>query len=107
MKILMLACLCFASRLLMAQADMGKELFEHHCGACHREKGAGTIMLERRLGEQKAILEDRLNLTEPYIRAVVRKGLGTMERLGQDELTDPQLALISNYLSVKNANTNL
>ena len=88
MKILVLVALCFASNLLLAQEESGIELFGQHCGACHRENGAGTIILERRLGEAKAVLEERVNLTVPYLRAVVRKGLGSMESISEEVLNN-------------------
>ena len=91
----------FASGILLAQAETGEEVYGHHCGLCHQEKGAGTIMLERRLGEEKAVLEERNNLSEAYIRAVVRKGIGTMQGVSRDELDDENLQLISRYLTAK------
>lgn len=73
-------------------------MYETHCGLCHREKGDGSIILERRLGEQNAILENRTNLSDAYIRAVVRKGIGSMQGISTDLISNEQMVLISNYL---------
>ncbi|MDA9909707.1 cytochrome c [Gammaproteobacteria bacterium] len=101
MKALIILFFTFASTILLAEAEKPEDLYGLHCGACHDKKGEGTIMLERRLGEEKAILADRKNLSDSYIRAVVRKGIGTMQSIGNEELSDEQLALISAYLIAK------
>ncbi len=84
---------------VLGEAESGSELFDHRCGLCHREGGPGTFMLERRLGEGLAILEERGALSEAYIRQVVRWGVGSMPRFSRGEISDPELALISDYLT--------
>jgi mono/diheme cytochrome c family protein len=101
MKELIILFFSLAPVILLAEAENPEDLYGLHCGACHGEKGEGTIMLERRLGEEKAVLADRKNLSDSYIRAVVRKGIGTMRGIGKEELSDEKLALISDYLIAK------
>ena len=76
----------------------GAALYESRCAACHRGTGPGVFMLERRVGEQQAILEDRDNLTAAYLAAVVRNGIGSMPRFSRGELTDAELQTLSAYL---------
>ena len=98
MRTLIFFCCSLITSLAYTQEDSGKQLYETHCDLCHREKGEGAIILERRLGEQNAILENRNNLNEAYIRAVVRKGIGSMQGFNTDVLSNEQVAMISSYL---------
>lgn len=79
-------------------ADSGRALFESRCALCHRGSGPGVFMLERRVGKEQAILEERSNLTAEYLRAVVRNGIGSMPRFSRGELTDAELEQLSRYL---------
>ncbi len=79
-------------------ADSGQALFESRCALCHRGSGPGVFMLERRVGKEQAILEERSNLTAEYLRAVVRNGIGSMPRFSRGELTDAELEQLSRYL---------
>jgi mono/diheme cytochrome c family protein len=81
------------------EAADGKDLFAHKCGICHREGGAGTFMLARRLGESKALLETRQDLSADLVRQVVRHGIVSMPRFSRVELTDSELAAVVAYLT--------
>lgn len=87
-----------AADTLTATADSGRALFESRCALCHRGSGPGVFMLERRVGKEQAILEERSNLTAEYLRAVVRNGIGSMPRFSRGELTDAELEQLSRYL---------
>ena len=76
----------------------GAELYESRCAACHRGNGPGVFMLERRVGQEQAILEERDNLTAAYLSAVVRNGIGSMPRFSRGELTDDELQTLNAYL---------
>lgn len=76
----------------------GRQLFENRCGLCHRGSGPGVFMLERRLGAEQSILEQRTNLAPAYIRTVVRWGVGSMPRFSRGEITDAELEAIAAYL---------
>jgi len=66
---------------------------------CHAQGGMGTGLLARRYPKDQALLEQRRNLTPELIRAVVRHGVGNMPRISRAEVSDPQLAAISAYLT--------
>jgi mono/diheme cytochrome c family protein len=58
-----------------ADVAAGRALFQAHCSKCHAEGGTGAFMLGRRLGKEKALLEDRRDLDPAYVRHVVRHGV--------------------------------
>jgi len=76
----------------------GQEIFQRQCGMCHAEGGTGTFMLGRRLGPDNALLAERRNLIEPYVKRVVRYGLNSMPRFTRAELPDASLDAIAAYL---------
>ena len=79
-------------------ASSDGQLYSKYCALCHIEGGTGTFMLERRLGEDPAILEQRDNLSKEYIETVVRWGVGSMPRFSRAEITDEELADIIQHL---------
>ncbi|MXO66826.1 c-type cytochrome [Altericroceibacterium endophyticum] len=80
-------------------ASQEEALFLRKCGICHSKGGTGTMMLERRLGAENALLAERTDLTPEYIAAVVRHGLNSMPPITRVELTDAQLRDVSFYLT--------
>lgn len=83
----------------VAAAPDGKTLFTRHCGVCHLPGGTGTFMLERRLGKEQALLDERANLAAPYVVTIARNGIMSMPRFTRAELTDAELAAIAAYLT--------
>lgn len=81
-----------------AEPDAGKELFENRCALCHRGSGPGVFMLERRLGADFSILEERAGLNAEFLSTVVRMGIGSMPRFTRGELSDAELEQLSRYL---------
>ena len=77
----------------------GRGLFLERCGKCHLDGGTGTFMLGRRLGKDKALLEDRTDLNPGYVRRVVRHGVNSMPWFTPVELPDAELAAIAAYLT--------
>lgn len=77
----------------------GETAFVHRCAMCHREGQTGTFVLARRLGADKALLEQRSDLAPDYVRFVVRQGLINMPRISRVELPDADLAAIGAYLA--------
>jgi mono/diheme cytochrome c family protein len=97
------ACVLVAPVTVAADPDgdviaRGEAAFVHRCAMCHREGQTGTFLLARRLGAEKSLLEDRTDLTDAYIRQVVRQGLISMPRISRVELPDEDLAAVSAYL---------
>ena len=82
--------------------NMGRNLFLERCGKCHLDGGTGTFMLGRRLGKDKALLEDRTDLNPGYVRRVVRHGVNSMPWFTPVELPDAELAAIVTYLTRPN-----
>jgi len=82
-----------------SQLEQGNKLFHAKCGYCHLQGGTGTIMLGFRLGKDKALLEDRTDLSADYIRHVARAGIGSMPRLTRIEVPDSELNSIAAYLT--------
>lgn len=101
--LLLAACFAVAPRGHAAEAesarDRGAKVFEHRCAMCHREGQTGTFVLARRLGPERALIEQRTDLTGPYIRVVVRAGLLNMPRISRVELPDGDLAAVVSYLT--------
>lgn len=81
-----------------AAAPDGKALFQSQCAGCHLDRGFGTRVLSRRVPEGQATLEARKDLNAEYVSIVVRRGIGSMPQFRKAELTDAELAAISNYL---------
>lgn len=82
-----------------SKLEQGKTLFHAKCGYCHLAGGTGTIMLGFRLGKDKALLENRTDLTADYIKHVARSGIGSMPRQTRIELPDSELDSIAAYLT--------
>jgi mono/diheme cytochrome c family protein len=77
----------------------GKQLFEQRCNVCHLPGGTGTTMLARRLGKGRSLLAERTDLTAAYIEKITRVGINGMPPLNRIELPDPELDLITIYLT--------
>ena len=82
-----------------ASANDGEALFVRECGICHLEGGTGTMMLARRLGEDKALLARRGDLPPQYVEMVVRRGINSMPTITRVELPDSELRAIIGYLT--------
>ena len=83
-------------------AASGRDLFLAKCGKCHLEGGTGTFMLGRRLGKDKALLQERTDLNPTYIHRAVRHGVNSMPWFTPVELPDADLAAIAAYLTRTN-----
>jgi mono/diheme cytochrome c family protein len=82
----------------------GAALFSNRCGACHLAGGMGTNLLTKQralLGEppDKALLANRTDLTQDYVKIVVRRGKLAMPGLTRVEVTDAELDAIARYLA--------
>ncbi len=86
-----------ATPVLAAQPN-GEALFKRECAICHLKGGTGALMLERRLGADKALLGERKDLTQVYVKRIVRYGVNSMPRFTRAELPDPDLDAVATYL---------
>lgn len=80
-------------------ADGGQEAFTARCLKCHGDSGTGTVMLARRLGKEKSLIESRTDLAPEFIRHVVRNGIVSMPAITRVEVTDDELKAITQYLT--------
>ncbi|GEM_PF-701330 len=82
--------------------ESGRALFDEKCAMCHREAnmvtGMGTFLIAKRDQTNSPMLENRDILTPDYIEAAIRNGIGNMPRISRGEVSDAQLAAISDYL---------
>jgi len=99
----LIAATALAAPAAAAEPDavqpQGRNLYLAHCGKCHLDGGTGTFMLGRRLGKDKALLEDRTDLNQDYVHHVVRHGVNSMPWFTRVELPDAELAAITAYLT--------
>lgn len=77
----------------------GERLYVEECSMCHRQYGMGTVLLARRLGEERAMLEAREDLAAQYVILAAREGIGNMPRISRGEVSDANLQLIADYLA--------
>ena len=76
----------------------GEALFVEKCGLCHLEGGFGTRVLQRRVPEGQALLQDRQSLPAAFTTIVIRQGIGSMPQIRESELSEVQVAAIASYL---------
>jgi mono/diheme cytochrome c family protein len=79
--------------------EEGNKLFHARCGYCHLAGGTGTIMLGRRLGNDRALLEQRTDLTTAYVKKITRVGINGMPPHTRIEVPDSELDLIAAYIA--------
>lgn len=83
-----------------AEPPAGQALFTERCGMCHQTNGMGVGILSRRPGDaSKGLLEQREDISAAVVRVVVRTGIGNMPRISRGEVSDPELAVVAEYLS--------
>ena len=82
-----------------ADVAAGEQLFAARCALCHIGFAPGTIMLGRRLGQQRALLAERSDLAGDYVRYVVRHGLLSMPPLTRVDLSDTELTQVVAFLT--------
>lgn len=87
------------AQTLTPSQQRGKALFEGTCVYCHGPNGHATGLLRRRLGDKDALLAERSNLLAPYVRIAVRRGVMSMPTYRRSELSDADLAAITDYLT--------
>jgi len=68
-----------------------------------RRETERTVILARRLGKEKSVLERRTDLQPAYIRQVVRAGLVNMPPLSRVEMPDTDLDAVIAYLAATKA----
>jgi mono/diheme cytochrome c family protein len=87
---------------LTPRQEQGRKLFNGSCVYCHGPNVWGTFTLGRRLGADHALLEQRTDLVAPYVKTVVRAGMGSMPAFRRTELSDAEVDAIVDYLTRAN-----
>lgn len=87
----------------LARGKDGAAVFSNRCGACHLAGGMGTNMLTKlrvMAGEppETGLLANRADLTQTFVKVVVRAGVRAMPRLTRVEVTDAELDAIARFL---------
>jgi mono/diheme cytochrome c family protein len=88
--------------VLTPRQEQGRKLFNGSCVYCHGPNVWGTFTLGRRLGADHALLEKRTDLVGPYVKTVVRAGMGSMPPFRRTELSDADVDAIVDYLTRAN-----
>jgi mono/diheme cytochrome c family protein len=88
-----------ADPALTGRQEQGRKLYNATCVYCHGPNVWGTYTLGRRLGSDKALLEQRTDLVAPYVKIVIRAGLGSMPAFRRTELSDSEADAIVDYLT--------
>jgi mono/diheme cytochrome c family protein len=80
----------------------GRQVYEKWCAPCHAPGPGhpGTAALAVLYGSAKpGALEQRDDLTAPFISAVVRQGVYSMPFFRKTEISDEELATLAAYLA--------
>ena len=92
------------AQALTGRQIYGKAVYDGTCAFCHGPRGFATTLLKRRVGEANSLLAERTNLTAAYIKLAVRHGVMSMPWYRRSELSDDDLAAITDYLTRSNPN---
>jgi len=87
--------------ICLAEGEMpGKRIFADKCSHCHAPgyEQPGTRQLGMTRGEEKAVLEQRKDLTADYIRYIVRHGINAMPAFVPTDVSPQQLDELIRYL---------
>ena len=91
------------TELAKAETSLGEKMFSKNCGICHNPGEMGTVILAKRLGEERAVLSDRTDLVPAFINYVVRNGLLGMPLFNRGTLSDEELEAVVGYLTTPKA----
>lgn len=77
------------------------KIFDKWCSDCHSTaEGPGSLALQRKYrGNLPAILQQRSDLRQDYVKLVVRQGISFMPSFRKTEISDADLALLAAYLA--------
>jgi mono/diheme cytochrome c family protein len=79
----------------------GGKIFGKWCSDCHSTaEGPGTMALQRKYqGARPSVLEQRADLSPAFVKLIVRHGMSFMPSFRKTEISDPDLALLADYLA--------
>ena len=91
-----------ANAMRAADLEHVDPTFDRWCVHCHGSGPymAGTIALEVKYqGAVPALLQQRTDLTETYLKAIVRQGVKSMPPFRKTEISDAELDALAKYLA--------
>jgi len=83
------------------EAGNGATVYEYWCATCHSAgpNMPGTSALQAKYGgNPPAVLIERPDLTPAFISAIVRTGISVMPPFRKTEITDAELAALSEFI---------
>ena len=86
----------------------GAATYEYWCATCHSAgpNMPGTSALQAKYGgNPPAVLIERADLTPEFIAAIVRTGISVMPPFRKTEITDAELAALSEFIVATARNT--
>jgi len=101
-RLLFLALLATLAPGAFAADSPGRQVYEKWCAPCHAPGPGhpGTQALDTHYhGTKPGALEQRNDLTAPFIRTIVRQGVYSMPFFRKTEIDDAQLTALAAYLS--------
>jgi len=84
-----------------SEAASGAAVYEYWCATCHSAgpNMPGTSALQAKYGgNPPAVLIERPDLTPAFISAIVRTGISVMPPFRKTEITDSELAALSEFI---------
>ena len=101
LALFILSVLC-APQNARADEAAGRKVFAKWCAPCH-SRGPGnpgtTALAAVYKNAKPAALEDRTDLTAPFIKQAVRNGVYVMPFFRKTEISDAELAALIAYLA--------
>lgn len=89
-----------AAAVQPANPDHAPErIFGRVCSACHGPSGWGTRTLARRMDKDQALLANRRDLAPDFLRAVLRRGIGSMPHFTPTEISDADIDALAAWLA--------
>ncbi len=85
-----------------APTPSGEEVFGKWCAICHGEGVymGGTLALEAKYrGALPALLTERTDMTQEFVRLFVRTGVGSMAPFRKTEISDAELDALAHFLA--------
>ncbi len=97
--LLLLGCLVISGQVA-AENSTGRKVFGQWCSACHMDSpfAPGTIQLKQTHGPEYAVIQNRADLTDAFIRLLVRQGRAGMPKFRRTEISDAELDSLVKYL---------
>jgi mono/diheme cytochrome c family protein len=104
-------CVLLGAVVLLSHASLvgaaepeGARVFQQACSHCHAASNEkpGTLQLGRTRGVENAVLTERTNLSQTYVKTIVRQGLKAMPAFVPTDISETELAALARFLAPSN-----